>query len=904
MNCGVSSCSSNEAASSSKMAPQPPFIETALQEGKRYEEKVAQDLSGVVFDDVFPTLVKALAKRTNEDLSAIHRTALILLYRILFVLYAEDRGLLPVNDRSYATYGMRKLLRDDIREKIAENIKFSSNATKYYDNLATLFRMIDEGDDSIGLPPYNGGLFTDNAAPILGQVRLDDETIAPVIYALSHTEGDDGEPRFVNYRDMSVQQLGSIYERLLEHQPAQDASGEITIRPNPYARKDSGSFFTPQELVDLIVDQTLKPLVEERLSAFEKRADELAQDTRTKELRRAELQKLDPAEAVLDLKVLDPAMGSGHFLVTAVDFLSDYIAELIEYVPAVPEWLDGDNAYASPLLERVQNIRVEITERASENGWKLVKSQLTDQAIIRRMVLKRCIYGVDKNALTVELAKVSLWLHSFTVGAPLSFLDHHLRCGDSLVGLRVNDMLAELQRLGGMHAGNAVQGAQNATQSMTQIEAISDSDISEVQESAALFEGVENATANLRSVLDFMCAVQWMTAGMKVRDKAAFEEPIRQTLIDFSQDSYKLLAEGPEIFDSDKRVEPSKSWSEFNDIWQNAKSIADQESFLHWEVAFPSVWQAWQDIDPSGGFDAVIGNPPWDRIKLQEVEWFATRAPEIALQQTAAARRSAIHELRQKDSDLADDFERAKARADQLGKVIRGSGDYPLLGRGDINLYSLFVERAKSLIKPDGFVGLLTPSGIYGDKTAADFFKQISAGGNVYGLFDFENRKIFFKDVHASFKFCALIFGGSNRLLGETKCAFFLHDTNSINNRDRCFSLTPADFARVNPNTGNAPVFRTRRDADITRRIYENHPVLVDRSGREEKRAWPVRYRTMFHMTNDSDLFRTAEQLKNEGFYPVQGNRWQRGVDVYLPLYQGRMINQFDHRANSVKINP
>ena len=886
------------------------FLETALQEGKRYEEKVAQDLSGVVFDEVFPKLVKALAKRTNGDLTSIHRTALILLYRILFVLYAEDRGLLPVNDRSYATYGMRKLLRDDIREKIAEKIKFSSNATKYYDNLATLFRMIDEGDDSIGLPPYNGGLFTDNAAPILGQVRLDDETIAPVIYALSHTEGADGEPRFVNYRDMSVQQLGSIYERLLERQPSRDPDGEISIRPNPYARKDSGSFFTPQELVDLIVDHTLTPLVEERLGKFEKRADELAQDTRTKEQRRAELQKLDPAEAVLGLKVLDPAMGSGHFLVTAVDFLSDYIAELIEYVPAVPEWLDGDGAYASPLLERVQNIRAEITERASENGWKLVKSQLTDQAIIRRMVLKRCIYGVDKNALTVELAKVSLWLHSFTVGAPLSFLDHHLRCGDSIVGLRVNDMLAELQRLGGMHAGNAVQGAQNATQSMTQIEAISDSDISEVEESAALFEGVENATANLRSVLDFMCAVQWMTAGMKVRDKAAFEEPIRQTLIDFSQDSYKLLAEGPEIFDSDERDEPSKSWSEFNNIWRNAKSIADQENFLHWEVAFPSVWQAWQDINPSGGFDAIIGNPPWDRIKLQEVEWFATRAPEIALQQTAAARRNAIHDLRQKDSDLADDFERAKARADQLGKVIRGSGDYPLLGRGDINLYSLFVERAKSLIKPDGFVGLLTPSGIYGDKTAADFFRQISAGGNVYGLFDFENRRLgtgmppFFPDVDSRFKFCALIFGGKNRVLGETKCAFFLHDADEINDPDRCFTLTRDDFARVNPNTGNAPVFLNRKDAEITSCLYERHPVLVDKSKEEEKRAWPVDYRTMLHMTNDSHMFRTDQQLRDNGFYPVGGNQLARGEEVYLPVFHGRVVNQFDHRANSIDVNP
>ena len=886
------------------------FLEAALQEGKRYEEKVAEDLSGVVFDEVFPKLVKALAKRSNEDLSTIHGTALILLYRILFVLYAEDRGLLPVNDRSYATYGMRKLLRDDIREKIAEKITFSSNATKYYDNLATLFRMINKGDGSIGLPPYNGGLFADASAPILSQVRLDDATMAPVIYALSHTAGEDGEPRFVNYRDMSVQQLGSIYERLLEHQPAQDANGEITIRPNPYARKDSGSFFTPQELVDLIVDHTIKPLVEERLKNFENRAKQLANDKRTKEMRRTELQKLDPAEAILDLKVLDPAMGSGHFLVTAVDFLSDYIAELIEYVPAVPDWLDEDHDYASPLLERVQKIRTEIIDRANENGWRLVNSQLTDQAIIRRMVLKRCIYGVDKNPLTVEMAKVSLWLHSFTVGAPLSFLDHHLRCGDSLVGMRVTDMLSELQRLGGVYASSAVQGAQSATNTMSQIEDISDSDISEVQASASLFEGVEDATADLRSVLDRICALRWMTAGMRRRDKTAFEAPIRQTLIDFSADSYKLLAEGPDAFASDKRVETSKRWTEFKESQQSAKAIADEEGFLHWEVAFPGVWQQWQDIDPKGGFDAVIGNPPWDRIKLQEVEWFATRAPDIALQQTAAARRSAIRALRQKDSGLANDFERAKLRADQLGKVIRASGDYPLLGRGDINLYSLFVERAKNLVKPDGLIGLLTPSGIYGDKTAAKFFKQISTRGNVYGLFDFENRRPktgippFFPDVDSRFKFCALIFGGSDRVLGETKCAFFLHDTEEINNSDRCFSLAPGDFARVNPNTGNAPVFRTRRDAEITRQIYEHHPVLVDRSGKEEIRAWPVRYRNMFHMTNDSGLFRTDDELKSDGFYPVQGNRWQKGNQSYLPLYEGKMVQAYDHRAASVVVNP
>ena len=226
-------------------------------------------------------------------------------------------------------------MRDDIAKRTASGDIFSAIASNYYDHLTTLCRLIDKGDASIGLPPYNGGLFAADAAPLLEGVRLPDATVAPFIYDLSHAEVD-GERRFVNYRDMSVQQLGSIYERLLEREPVRDDTGKIVVRPNVYARKDSGSFFTPQELVDLIVDRTLKPLAEERLAAFEEKSTDLKSDRRPKAERYAELRKLDPAEAVLDLKVLDPAMGSGHFLVTAVDFLSDYIAELVEYTPAVP----------------------------------------------------------------------------------------------------------------------------------------------------------------------------------------------------------------------------------------------------------------------------------------------------------------------------------------------------------------------------------------------------------------------------------------------------------------------------------------------------------------------------------------------------------------------------------------
>ena len=875
------------------------FLESALAEGRHYEDKVAQDLSGVVFERVFPDLVEVLAEKSGESLPDCRDAALVFLYRLLFVLYAEDRGLLPVSDSRYDDYGLRKRVREDIAGRMADGDAFSTKATNYYDRLVSLFKIIDSGDPSIGLPAYNGGLFASETAPILDRIRLSDGQIAPIVYDLSHTRDPKEKRRFVNYRDMSVQQLGSIYERLLEREPICDEAGKIIVRPNPYARKDSGSFYTPQELVDLIVDRTLKPLVEDRLKAFEEKADVLKSDRRPKAERRAELERVDPAVAVLDLKVLDPAMGSGHFLVTAVDFLSDYVAELIEYVPAVPSWLDG--GYVSPLEGRVEAIRGEIIRRSRESNWVLDEAQLTDQAIIRRMVLKRCIYGVDKNPLTVELAKVSLWLHSFTVGAPLSFLDHHLRCGDSLVGLRVSTSIEDLQKIAHLFVGSAIQGAETATKAMHLIEEMSDTDVSEVRESAVLFNGVEETTADLRGLLDFLCGWRWLTSGMKQKGYKAFETPLVMTLSQRAATAYKLLARGPEQLDDDSPGPSGGTWARFTELWRDIRTIAEREGFLHWEVAFPGVWRHWQNKRPQGGFDAVIGNPPWDQIEQPEVEWFANRDDGIAHAATGASRKALINQKKKGGDKLALQYETVRRRAEAMRLFVRSSDQYPLLSGGRINLYSLFVERAMSLIGRDGIIGLLTPSGIYADKTASRFFKSLSTSGRVGGLFDFENKKIFFKEVHASFKFCALIFGGEERRFDQTQCAFFLHDTKTIQDEDRCFPLTTADFERVNPNTGTAPVFRNRNDAEITRRIYERHPVLVDRTGDGDRRAWPVRFmQGLFNMTSDSHLFRTAEELDVDGFYPVEGNRWKKAEEIYVPLYEGKMVQAFDHRAASI----
>ena len=247
------------------------FLEDALAEGKRYEEQVAQDLSSVVFDRVFPGLVRALYDASGSDLADVRQAALIFLYRLLFILYAEDRGLLPVNDRLYRSYGLRERVRDAIAVNMDDDVLFSDIATGYYDHVMTLCRLIDGGDASIRLPPYDGGLFAADAAPLLERVRLSDADVAPLIYDLSHADTAEGR-RFVNYRDMSVQQLGSIYERLLEREPVLDDYGNVFTRLNPYARKDSGSFYTPQELVDLVVERALQPLVDERRDAFAARA--------------------------------------------------------------------------------------------------------------------------------------------------------------------------------------------------------------------------------------------------------------------------------------------------------------------------------------------------------------------------------------------------------------------------------------------------------------------------------------------------------------------------------------------------------------------------------------------------------------------------------------------------------
>jgi hypothetical protein len=318
------------------------------------------------------------------------------------------------------------------------------------------------------------------------------------------------------------------------------------------------------------------------------------------------------------------------------------------------------------------------------------------------------------------------------------------------------------------------------------------------------------------------------------------------------------------------------------------------------------VWSNWASAERRGGFDAVIGNPPWDRLKLEQVKWFEAHKREIAMAQRAADRQRMIAAIVKKRDPLAKNFAKANARAEAAFRVARASGDYPLLSGGDLNIYSLFVERKMTLVKQSGMVGLLTPIGIATDKTSSEFFSRLATRGSLKTFLAFENKRGWlFPDIHHEEQPSVIVFSARPEKFTSFDFCVRVSAWDQFNDPERRFLVSAASLRCVNPNTGTAPMFRTRRDATLTTAIYGRLPILVERSSDEEVKTWPVRYATMFHMTNDSNLFRTRKELdEQEGAYPIGGNRFRSAAGDWLPLYEGKMIQIVNHRYASVRVNP
>jgi hypothetical protein len=418
-----------------------------------------------------------------------------------------------------------------------------------------------------------------------------------------------------------------------------------------------------------------------------------------------------------------------------------------------------------------------------------------------------------------------------------------------LFGELVGQVHQELAAKANLLINRSIQQALAATDGMVRIERAADADIAEARESAENHAVMREATRPLSQFLDFWHALRWLQLGPD--ENAALDAclngmfgppvPIIAGLAEaiappepaaeeeeanlFGDDRAGILHQGSLFQAAEANRE---NYHRISALIERCRAVAAEQHFLHWQVAFPGVWDNWT-VDPSpGGFDVVVGNPPWDRIKLQEVEWFAARRPEIAHATTAAERKRLVAKLVSSGDPLAEDYEVAKAAAETAARIVRDNGQYPLLSGGDINIYALFVERASRLVNAGGIIGLLVPSGIAADKSCAPFFHSTVQKRRLKLLLDFFNKKydgeLFFPDVYYRFKFAVFVFGGPECHFPTVSYGCFLRDLGELARRDRVFDLSAADIRTVNPNTGTAPIFRTARDAEITTALYRQLP--------------------------------------------------------------------------------
>jgi len=678
-----------------------------------HSQRVEADLKTRVFEHIVPYLARGFVHyrrrelglagpESPEELREAFGGTVTLLYRLLFLLYAEDRDLLPVAERG--RYWERSLTRLKLSvaqrfAKLGDELK-GEDSYELWERLRTLVATVRRGNADWNVPRYNGGLFADKGQhnEFLEKHKVPDDYLTVALYHLCREDSEDGQG-FIDYKDLDVRQLGSIYEGLLEFHLEwadrdlvvlrdgsryyyEDAAsvtprsrgrgkrthgavsqGELYLVNDKKERRSTGTVFTPEYVVSHIVKKTVGPALDERLRNAETRLGERANGCGE-----------DVLATVFGLRVLDPSMGSGHFLVRTLDYLSDALAEWLATQPP-------DN----PITAVVDEIRTAILDslrgqRMSEDFISSAEEKLTDNNLLKRLLMKKCLYGVDYNPMAVELAKLSLWLDAFTLGAPLSFLDHHLRCGNSLVGgdtpTLVRTFSTEVRGRGKRRrtqltfGGGFSERMLEAARDMDELANLTDASFAEVERSAALFNSYYQRVEPYRTMLDL-----WVSQHFDPelpREQLRVWGPAYAAYLTEGESAYNA-ARGTRTFfvrdGVDGRVEkmgaeasgpPAKTVQRHI---ERARELALQPwlRFFHWEIEFPEVYIRNQKRVPEAGFDVVLGNPPY--IKYQ-------------------------------NRDDTPEFKRW-----YKGRFVSAHGNY--------DVYVLFVEQALRLLRPGGRHGYI-----------------------------------------------------------------------------------------------------------------------------------------------------------------------------------------------------
>jgi len=659
--------------------------------------QLALEVLGSGFLEANPDLAGKL-KSGEVNLTEWFNELLRLVYRLIFLMVAEDRNLLhPETARS----GARKLYAEGyslaaLREQCARAAAWDRHHDRY-EGVKVVFRALAHGEEALGLPAL-GGLFGASMLPHLETARLRNRAFMQALYRLSWLIVKDGVVR-VNWRAMETEELGSVYESLLELQPQLGDDGKTLVFASEAAeqkgnqRKTTGSYYTPDSLVELLLDTTLDPVLNER-----------------------EAQAVDPAEALMNLTVIDPACGSGHFLLAAARRIATRVAR--HRAGGIPSAADFRHAL--------------------------------------REVACRCLYGVDRNPMAVELTKVALWIEALEPGRPLAFFDAQIRCGDSLIGVFDRAMLREglpdeaYKPLTGDDKEHSRRYARLNKEQRDRakghpllfknwsppeilaerdhkLKEMGQDDLASVEAKARGFEAirVSDDWQHLKTASDLYISANFYMA--------AFFTPKATGVA--GTDAMPLTEH---VWQAAGGQAPAEH------LRQGATLTSEKVSAFHWFIEFPEI------MERDGGFDVVIGNPPWERLKLQEQEFFAARSPAIATAPNKAERQKLIDPLEQADPESADgrlwrDFVFAKRTAEAASEFARSSGRYPLTGRGDVNTYALFAELFSRLAKGTGRAGVIVPTGIATDSSTSEFFGHLVKSRKLQSLYSFYEIRGWFK---------------------------------------------------------------------------------------------------------------------------------------------------------------
>ena len=769
------------------------------------------------------------ARLQSGDLSvdAYFQQLLRLIYRCLFVFTAEERGLLHLEDNSPESREAREVYAAGYAFRRLRDRSLRRSGFDRHGDLWTacriVFRGLASGESRLALPAL-GGLFTTKQCPDLDDAQLENRALLDAMHQLRWS-GQGGSLAAIDYRNMGPEELGSVYESLLELVPTVDVparrfgfvglTSEGLTEGN--ARKTSGSYYTPDSLVQELLDSALDPVITQKVAS---RPD-------------------NPIEALLSIAVIDPACGSGHFLLAAARRLAERLAELRAVEGAVTP---------------------------------------ADYRHALREVIARCIHGVDRNPMALELARTALWLEGFEPGQPLSFLDHHLVCGDALLGIINFQSLT---------AGIPAEAFKPLTGD--------DKDSCKTLAStnrAALKTFERRRTdpdffreADTRNLLDELKALEAMpeSTPAEIESKASAYTTFLQNSRDSRlaqaadlvvaaflspKDSATTAALCPTTQTLGDLLFPIQGNPVRPEVLRNARETCRQARVLHWPLAFAGVFAR-------GGFDCVLGNPPWEMLQLDPQEFFAARAPHVTNAQNMAARDKEIAALRTTVPGLFDEYQQALRIMEATQAFVHANQRFEHSGTGRINLSSLFTESCLRMLANDGKAGIVSPSGVATDSFTQGLWNHIT-DGRLVSFFDFENREKLFPAVDSRMKFCLLTMGRSI----VSDFAFFLTATEQLQQEKRRFQLAAEDFKLINPNTRTCPIFRSQADAELTKNLYRRWPVLWREAQGEqaEENPWGLELQLMFMMNTDSVHFLNAK------------------TPTSLPLYEAKMIHQFDHR--------